>query len=342
MSIKNTTIHDIARELNVTASTVSRALSDHPRISERTKERVLKVAQQLDYNPNVVASTLRKGKTNTIGIIVPKINRDFFSNSIYHMESVTAEAGYNIIICQSNESYDKEVENLKTLVSSRVDGIIISISYETLQSGHLQQVVDRGIPVVQFDRVREDLKTNIVTNDDEEGAFQAVSHLIRSGYRKVAMLSGHSEISIYEKRLEGYKKALQYHGLHYDESIVYKDIITKEHGIEVTRNILQNGYQPDAIFASSDFAALGALQVLRANNIRIPEEVGIVGYANEPFTELMTPGITSVDQHSEKIGKLTAELLLEHIENRQIHQVKHIDVPPTLIVRGSSTKHSTK
>lgn len=190
MSRKQATIQDIANVLTITASTVSRALNDHPKISQSTKDQVWKVARELHYQPNIAASNLRKGKANTIGMIVPRINRHFFSNVITGVESVLNPAGYNLIICQSEEKLLKEIENIKTLISSRVAGILISLSIESQDVNHLQKIIDNHIPLVMFDRVSDKLQVNMVENDDVSGSYEMTLHLLEQGYRNILWMGG--------------------------------------------------------------------------------------------------------------------------------------------------------
>ena len=340
MSEKRVTIHDIARKLNITASTVSRALNNHSRISKKTKDEVKKVAEKMNYHPNVIAHNLRKGKANTIGLVVPRINRQFFADAIHGIEQVTNPAGYNLIICQSGELYQKEHENINTLLNNRVDGIIISVSFETEYSDHLQGAYNRGIPLLQFDRICSDMEVNNVVNDNFGGAYEAVSHIIEQGYRRIIHFAGPLHISIYKERFLGYKKALEDYGIRFDERLVYHETITKEKGTSAAKDILMHSGipKPDAIFSAGDYSALGAMLVLKENGVEIPRQMGIAGVANEPFTSLIDPGLTSVEQYSVTIGEKAAHLLLEEIADDSRKKPRTQVIKPSLIKRKSTQK----
>ncbi|MEN7546814.1 LacI family DNA-binding transcriptional regulator [Rapidithrix thailandica] len=339
MGKKQTTIHDIAKELKLNASTVSRALNDDSRVKKETKELVKQTAKQLNYQPNTMASGLRKGRSNTLGVVIPRINRHFFSNVIYGIEAVTNKAGYHVIICQTDESYEKEVEGIETLLSARVDGILLSVSKQTKDSEHLKKIVDQGIHLLLFDRVFEELEVSQVVLDDFAGSFEAVEHLVAQGCRKIAHLGGPDYLNIYRNRRKGYLAALEKHGLEVKEEWVLEDALTKVRGREVIRELMQSEDKPDALFCASDFSALGAILQLKEMQVKIPEEVAVVGFANEPYTDIMCPTLTSVEQYSVQMGKYVAELFIEEIQSKQ-KQVKpqKIIVSPKLMIRESSLK----
>ena len=337
MATRKTTIHDIALKLNLTASTVSRALNNHPKISTSTKELVRNTAEAMNYKPNTLAASLRTGIAKTIGLVVPRINRDFISNTIYGIEQVTKEAGYNLIIFQSDESLERELLGLKTLVNSRVDGILISISRETNVSHHLENLLKDGIPLVQFDRVREDVNTSKVVNDNMGAAFEAVSHLINQGCRRIVHFSGPNDINIYNERQKGYCKALTDNKIKIEKELLFEGVITREKGFEIAKELFSSSKLPDALFADSDYSALGALLVARELKLRVPEQLKIVGFANEPFTEFITPTITTLDQKAQEIGAEAAKLLINEIENKgkKLNR-KKIIIKPSLLIRQSS------
>lgn len=339
MKKKRTTIKDIAKILNTNVSTVSRALNDHPSISDKTKKRVRQMARELNYRHNGIASSLRRGNTKTIGLIVPHINRNFFSNVIYGVESVAKKNGYQVIIAQSNEEYESERDAIKTLINNRVDGVVLSIAKTTRSHGHLQNLIDAGIALVQFDRIRSELSIPSVTNDNLRGGYEAAAHLIEQGYRRIAHYAGPRHVNIYKERFDGYRQALQDHDLPFDESIVFEDLITQEVAYERTRQLFSEPNAPDAIFAAGDFGALGALLALRELDVRTPDEVGVVGFANEPFTHLTSPGLTSLDQHSQEMGKTAARLLVDEMQRKDTLSItKVMTIKPTLIVRESSLR----
>ena len=342
MKKKKTTIKDIAKAANTSVSTVSRALSDHPSISLKTKVLVREIAQELNYRPNGIASSLRRGKTRTIGLIVPQINRNFFSNTIHGVESVAKQHGYQVIIAQSHEDYESECEAVQTLINSRVDGVVLSISKTTNDGTHLQNLIDAGVALVQFDRVFPNLHVPSVSNDNVRGGYEATVHLLEQGYKRIAHYAGARNINIYQERYLGYQRALSDHGLEMDEEIVFEDLITQEVAYERTLTLFSGSNPPDGLFAAGDFGALGALIGLREMGIRVPEEVGVVGFANEPFTYISYPGLTSLDQHSEEMGKTAARLLIDEMQQTETVAItKTMTIKPTLIVRESSLRNHT-
>ncbi|MBC8985332.1 LacI family DNA-binding transcriptional regulator [Pedobacter sp. N36a] len=336
---KRTTIYDIAEKLNLAASSVSRALSNSDKINAETKALVLKTAAEMNYQQNAMASNLRKGSNPTIGVVVPRINQYFFSNIIAGLEEVTFNKGYNLVICQSNESHEREVEVVNTLINQNVSGIVISIAAETGSSDHLQQVLDRNIQLIQFDRVVEELETFKVLNDNYKASYAAVTHLIEQGYRRIALLEGPQELHIFRERKEGYIAALKAHGFPVLEELMYANAWTQELGAQATYKLLEMASPPDAIFAStSDFAALGVLEVATGKGIRIPEALGICGYSNEPFTEITSPSITTIDQFSIEMGKTIGNLHFQELVNSGMVIKKTVNIRPKLIVRKSSQR----
>ncbi|ASU35226.1 LacI family DNA-binding transcriptional regulator [Mucilaginibacter xinganensis] len=337
---KRVTIYDIAQKLNVTASTVSRALSSNGYVNEATKQLVLKTATELNYKRNTLASNLRMGQTKTIGVVVPRINQNFFANVIAGIEDITYQRGYNLIICQSDEQHDKEVKCVTTLINQRVDCIVISVSADSYNYDHLQNVIDQGIQLIQFDRVADDLETLKVINDNEQAAFEAISHLIEQGYRQIALLEGPQNLNIFRQRKTGYLRALQKFNIPVNKAFIVENAWTKELGAEATRKLLRLAVAPDAIFAStSDFSALGVLEVANDLHIKVPSQLGICGYSNEAFTAITSPSITTIDQFSVDMGKAVANLYFDELEQTMASVVpKTISIKPELIIRGSTLK----
>jgi LacI family transcriptional regulator len=339
MKKRRVTIHDIARELNTTASTVSRALQDHPRISKNMKEAVWDLAQKLNYQPNSVASSLRKGKGNTIGVIVPYIDRYFFSSVIRGIEDVAYQAGYNVLICQSYDSFDREKNIVETLINGKIDGLLVSLAAETRDLNHFHLVQSKGLPLIFFDRVPASMDVNKVEIDDFAGAFKAVEHLIDQGCRRIVHFEGPRHVSIYHNRYEGYKAALQKNNIPFDESLVLKETITRNAGEKAAFEISKMTPIPDGIFSAGDFSAMGAILKLKALDIKIPGDIAVVGFANEPYDDILEPGLSSIDQHSVEMGHSVAKLFLEEITDPQGASVpKRIILNPELHVRGSSKR----
>ncbi|PTT01237.1 LacI family transcriptional regulator [Pedobacter sp. HMWF019] len=337
---KRTTIYDIALKLNLAASSVSRALSNSNKVNAATKALVLKTAAEMNYQHNAMASNLRKGNNPTIGVVVPRINQNFFSNIIAGIEEVTYKKGYNLIICQSNELHAREVDCVNALVNQHVSCIIISIAAETGPYEHLQQVLDHQIRLIQFDRVVEELDTFKVINNNEKASYEAVTHLIEQGYRRIALLEGPQQLDIFRHRKEGYLAALRKHNIPVLEELMCENAWTKELGAEATAQLLGLENPPDAIFAStSDFSALGVLEVATNKGIQIPKDLGICGYSNEPFTELTSPSITTIDQYSISMGKTIANLYFQEMEGLEFNvEPKIVSIKPKVIVRKSTQR----
>lgn len=308
-NVAKTTITDIAKKLGLTPSTISRALAGNPRIKIGTREAVEKAAAEMGYERNAVASSLRSGKAMTVGIIVPRINRMFFGNAISGAESVLNEAGYTVIICQTHEKVENEKNALKTLGMNRVAGILISHSIESADSSHIREALDGRSKLVQFDRVFYDLPGAKVVNDNFHGAYEATSHLLRMGYKKIGTLAGYMNVSCYKERLDGYFKALSDAGTSRDESLVYYGSILQGTGRVSGKKAIEAGC--DALYSAGDFSALGAVEAAREAGKNIPEDFGIVGTANEDFTSIMNPPLSSLDLNPYEIGRQAALAFLD-------------------------------
>lgn len=333
------TIHDIARKLNITASTVSRALKDNPRISQETKKAVLRVAKKLNYQPNHIAAALRNGRSNIIGVIVPTADRSFFSSVIRGIEEVANGSRYNVMICQSYDSYEKEVASVEALLNARVDGIIASHGKETFDFDHFEKIRREGVPLVMFDRTIDDFEVSNVVIDDYLGGYKATEHLIEQGCRRIAHFTSPRKISIFKERLRGYREALETHGLVYDERLVIQSSLQLEDGRESMRKLLKLRKGPDAVFSASAYGAMGALQVLKEKKLKVPDDVALVAFSNEPFTSFTEPALTTIEQHPTRMGNAAAEIFLE--ERAASHDKfipQKIVLKPELIVRGSSLK----
>lgn len=340
MAKKNkTTIKDIANVLNISAAAVSKALHNDSRISEKTKKAVRQVAENLNYQPNHLASALRSGKSKLVGVIVPKTNSNFFSATIHNIEEVLNKEGYNIIITQSNESYKKECENIDTLLFTQVDGIIVSMANETVDLQHFEKVKQAGIPLITFDRGENDLNVDYIGIDDYDSSHRIVDHLVEQGCKRIAHIGGFKHTRIYNNRIRGYIDALEKHNLPLEKELLLESNLSTEDGRNKMQELLALDKKPDAVYVAGDYAALGALQVLNEKNIKIPDEIALVGFGDEPFANMVTPKMTSVNQHSYQIGKIAAEKFLEYTKQNQIQQTlqKHI-LKTELIIRESSLK----
>ncbi|WP_179020497.1 LacI family DNA-binding transcriptional regulator [Winogradskyella forsetii] len=334
---KRTTLKDIGNVLNISPAAVSKAMNDDSRISDKTKKAVKRVAKELNYQPNHLASALRKGKSNLVGVIVPRTNSNFFSSVLENMEAVLNKAGYNIIITQSNESFEKECQNIDTLLYTQVDGIIASMANETVDLSHYEKIKKNGIPLILFDRGENDLNVDYVGIDDYDSSHIIVKHLVDKGCKRIAHIGGYRRTRIFNNRIRGYVDALKKNNLPIDDSLIIESALTLEDGRREMEALLELTNRPDAVYVASDYAALGALQVLNERQINVPNEIRLVGFGNEPFTSLVSPSITSVAQHSEDIGRLAAEAFLRHASKDEIKQsLNKIILDAELIVRDSS------
>lgn len=338
-----TTIYDIAKRLNITAATVSRALNNNPRINENTRALVAKTAIEMNYKQNKLALALKSGKSNNIGVIVPRLNRSFFSSIIRGIEEELYPHGYHVIICQSHDEEKLEIENIDALLNAQVDGIFMSVSVENTKSHDaIKRIIQKGVPLVFFDRKKDMRGVSSVTINDFEGGYNVTQHLIDQGCKKIAHLSGDPSVEIYSERLNGYRKALLDNGLKEEDGYVIHTKSTVEDGEIATRELLQLPIPPDAIFSASDFAALGAIQELKKHGIKIPNEFCVAGFSNEPFTKFMELSITTVDQSPMEMGRQVARTFIEQVDDKESKlKVKKIVLPPELHIRKSSLKLGT-
>jgi LacI family transcriptional regulator/LacI family repressor for deo operon, udp, cdd, tsx, nupC, and nupG len=331
------TIIDIARELNISKSTVSRALHGHRDVNEETKNKVLELAGKLDYQPNLLATSLVMSKSYTLGMVVPEFLTNFFPSVIMGAQEVMSKAGYNVMICQSNESYEMEMANTRALLASRVDGILASVTRETRNFDHFRTLHRKGIPVVFFNRVCEELDVSKVVVDDYEGAFMAVEHLITTGRKRIAHLAGPDSLLISRKRLKGYTDALRKYGLPVDEELIIHYDLTPEKAIIYVKHLLDLPNPPDALFAINDPTAIAAMLVIKDKGLRIPQNIAVVGFSNDPSSALIEPGLTTVAQPVFDIGREAAQLFLEQVDIDPKEYTPKTKVLQTkLIVRGSS------
>jgi LacI family transcriptional regulator len=340
MKSNQVTIKDIARELNISPSTVSRALKDHPDISPETKKIVNDLARELNYQPNAIALSLRGGKTNTIGIIIPEIVHFFFSTIISGIEEVAYSAGYNVIICQTNESYLREVTDTNALLSSKVDGMLVSISRETKNFDHLKKVRDSGIPIVFFDRFCDELNTSRVIVNDYDGAFHAVEHLIEQGCKRIAHFEGPTNLLISKNRLEGYHAALKKHGMETSPSLIRTcPNGSQEEAFELMTDMLESHDPPDAVFCHSDLSAFGVMQATKKKGLKIPQDVAVVGFSNWQFSSFVEPPLSTVIQPGFEMGMIAAELLLNEL-NAKDNEFDHVTrkLKAELVIRDSSRR----
>lgn len=337
---KQPTIKDIARALRVSPSTVSRALHDKYDISPQTKDAVKRLSEELNYHPNRFALGLKKNQTHTIGVLVP--NLDFISSAIIKgMDEVALETGYTVMVCQSNESFSREIVNTCRLLESLVDGFMICVSSETETFEHIRKIIDKNLPVIIFDRMCPNLNIPSVIIDNKEGGFQATEHLIEQGYDRIAILAGPTNLSISNLRLNGYLTALRKYDRNIDPQLIMHCDFNQQCAYNATLRLLSGNKRPDAIFSISDRLAIGAMLAIKEKGLRMPEDIGLVGFNNEPLVNLLTPGISSIDQPAFELGKTAAKHFLERMHNENMNEVEII-LKPKLIIRESSMRKRNK
>jgi DNA-binding LacI/PurR family transcriptional regulator len=340
MRQKRITIYDLADELGVSASYISRALNNHPSISEKVKEKVKSKATELNYRHNSRAANLRKGSSRTIGVIVPHINQSFFSEAIAGIEEVCFQNNHSLIICQSHESFKQECAAIETLIHQNVDCILISVAAGTHTPGHLEHIQKNNIELIQFDRCFDKLKSYKVLNDNKEVSCNVVKNLVKEGYRKIAFLGGPNHLAVFKNRKEGYLKAIKEAGLIIPYDFVIEDALSKEKAAEIATELLKLKDPPDAFFTVSDHQSLGVLQAAASLSIKVPDQLGIFGFANEMFTEMISPALSSVDQKSKELGKHAARIYFENILKGQTTTFKDkVEIIKSeIIIRQSSIK----
>ena len=332
------TIKDIARELNISPSTVSRALKDHPDISQSTKDAVKSFASKYNYKPNKLALNFRKKHTNTIGVIIPQVVHFFFSSIISGIEKIASEEGYNVMICQSNEEYEREVNNVMAFIENRVEGVLVSVSKNTFDFSHFQDLQDEDIPLVFFDRVAPGFATDHVIVDDAKGAFYATEHLIQVGCRKIAHLSAPQNLIIGKERVRGFKEAHKKYNLPFYEDLIIK-CDSREEALVITTQLMQSKHKPDGFFAVNDLTASGTLRALKSLGYKIPQDVAVVGFSDGLVANVTDPTLSTIEQHGFEMGVKAAILLFDRIKSPDSTIGARSEVIKTnLVIRESSKK----
>lgn len=339
---KKTTVYDIAKELNITVSTVSRALNNISTISEATRKAVQETAIRLNYRPNKIASSLTSGKTYTIGVIIPSAQVQYFASVVHALETSLKSFGYSILLYQSNESLLSEKNGITTLLEAQVDGIVASMSLETKDPSHFEKVKEEGKPLIIFDRTHDDLQCAMVKIDDVRAGYIATKHLLDEGYRKIAYITTAHKIKIFNERYEGYRLALQEAGLPANPAYTISGNLTVDGGYVGTQQLLKLRERPDAIIGGDDYVALGIIKALHEKNIT-PPEIGVIGFANQNFSEHIIPSLSTIDQQALKIGAACATMFLKIIDQSLDVRAaqKPVVIEPLLLAR-ESTRRTTK
>lgn len=336
-SSKEVTIYDLARKLNISIATVSRALKDDPVVSKKTKKRIADLAQEMGYRSNNFARNLRTQRTNTIGVIIPRINSHFMSAVIAGMENIATSEGYNLIISQSSESVDKEKTNAVTFFNNRVDGLLVSLAYDTDSMAHFEPFLKRKIPVIFFDRTADIPDITCIQINNHKAAYEATTHLISQGRRRIVHITAPPKRNVYIDRLQGYKQALKDQRIAFREEYVIIGNLSHEAGVDAAARIRQLKPQPDAVFVANDNCAVGCMIALKQLGARIPEDIAFVGFNNDPVGTVIEPNLTTVNYPGYEMGQVAARNLIDHlIGSSSIHSTDTIILRSDLIIRGSS------
>lgn len=344
---RKVTLKQIAKELDVSISTVSKALRNSKEISEDTRQKVQAFAKLYNYRPNNIALSLKNRKTKTIGIIIPEIVHHFFSKVIRGIELVANKRGYNVIVGLSNESFSKEVINMEMLANGSIDGFILSIAKETLQQQdyhHFTETINQGMPIVMFDRAVDAIHCDKVIVDDLEGAKKAVSKLISSGCENIAIITTRDYVSVGKLRTQGYLEALEEHKIHPKASLILKvhdQLLSEDHLDALEKeieNLFKNNKNLDGVFAVNELYALTAMKVARKMHLKIPEDIQIIGFTDGVLSKHAVPALTTVSQHGQKIGEKAAELLINNLEREDEEDIYETVVIETELIERESTK----
>jgi len=341
---QDNTILDIAEALKLSPATISRALNNGTYVKAETKKRVLDMAEKLGYRRNLMASSLRNNKTNNIGLIVPRISMFFHAEVITTIQNELHKKGYNLIICQSNDSLEMEKELANTMFSSRVDALIVACTLQTEDFSHFDIFVNNNTPLVFYDRVpKKPYDAIMVKGDDIRGGYLATQHLIELGCKRIAHISGPLTSNLYIDRLIGYKKALTQYNIPIYEDLVFHQLLTHENARKTMEKIFTAKVKPDAIFASNDATAIAVLEFAREHNIAVPEDLKIVGYSNDSRTEIIRPSITTIEQFPKKVGEEVVQQLMKKLikktnETEEIIQDEtEVTTVPVQLIRRMST-----
>jgi LacI family transcriptional regulator len=336
---KEITIYDLAKKLNISIATVSRALKDDPVVSKKTKKKIADLAQEMGYRSNNFARNLRNQKTNTIGVIVPRLNSYFMSTVIAGIESIANKEGYNLIISQSSESFDKEMASAKTMFNNRVDGVLVSLAYDTENLAHFDSFFKRHIPLIFFDRVVEDENSTNILIDNRKAAYEATTHLIKQGCKRIVHITATPKRNVYVDRLQGYKHALSDNNIAFREDYVIISNLSQEAGAIAAQEILQMNPLPDAVFVANDNCAVGCMLALKHAGIKIPEDIAFVGFNNDPVSKVIEPNLTTINYPGYEMGEVAARNLINHLNGKAtIQSTNTIILRSELIIRDSSKK----
>lgn len=338
---KEITIYDIAKNLGLSPTTISRALNNHPAVKEKTKKKIFEAARELGYQSNVFAANLRSKKTNKIGVIVPRLNSSFQSSVIAGMEKEANEAGFNLIISQSLESYEKEKSNVLAMFNSRVDGLLVSLASNTPDLEHFSPFLKKAIPVLFFDRIIENNQYTGIVIDNIQAGHQATTHLIEQGCKRIAHVIGYTQINVYADRLKGYKYALLENNLPFSEDLIIHSDLNEDSGECIVKKLMAMDVMPDGLFISNDACAASCLRQLKLEGFIVPKDIAIVGFNNDVISRLVEPNITTINYPAYKVGEISMKNLINHLKGQSnvvLQNTNKITLRSELIIRGSSKR----
>jgi len=337
-SYKEVTIYDVAKVLNVSPSTVSRGLKNHPHIRKETKKNIIAMAKEMGYQQNKFASNLRQKHTNTIGVVVPKLDSYFMATVISGIEKITAQNGYGLIISQSQESWKKEISCISTLFNSRVDGLLVSLAFDTKNLEHFNILLNKDIPVVFFDRVTDCNGCISIVIDNYKAGYEATSHLIEQGCKRIVHIGGNLLRNVYSERFRGYKQALTDNKIEFEQNLVVICDMSGRASTDAAKKILKMLPRPDGIFTSNDTTAVAAMVELERAGVIIPDEIAVVGFNNDPISQVIRPNLTTVDYPARQIGEIAATSLINKLKNSESANFSTIILKHDLICRQSSLR----
>jgi LacI family transcriptional regulator len=334
---KEITIYDLARKLNISIATVSRALKDDPVVSKKTRKKIAELAEEMGYRSNNFARNLRTQRTNTIGVIIPRLNSYFMSTVIAGIESIANSEGYNLIISQSSESAEKEIASAKTMFNSRVDGLLVSLAYDTDTLTHFEAFTKKNIPLIFFDRVADHPDCTSILINNRKAAYEATTHLISQGRRRIVYITATPKRNVYVDRLQGYKEALADQHIPFNKDYVLISNLSQEAGAEAAQLIRQMNPLPDAVFVANDNCAVGCMVALKQTGIRIPEDIAFAGFNNDPVSTVVEPNLTTINYPGYEMGQVAARNLINHLNGASsILATNTIILRSELVIRESS------
>lgn len=335
---KEVTIYDIAKKLNISAATVSRGLKDRAGTNKDTKKRILDAANEMGYYSNSFASNLRNKRSNIIGVIVPRLNSVFMSQVIAGIEKEVSNANFTLIISQSLESMKKEVSSARAMYSNRVDGLLVSLAYDTENIDHFDNFNRRGTPVIFFDRVFENKKYPAIHIDNYKAGYEITGHLISQGCKRIVHITGSQMQNVYSDRYKGYKQALADHHIEFDENLVIINDLNAADGVEAGEQILKMSPMPDGVFAANDQCAVACMQVIKKAGLMIPQDIAFAGFNNDPLTCIIEPNLTTINYRGYEMGKLSAKILMDRMYHKDVHSSDNLVMEHELIIRESSLR----